>query len=196
MGDFLTGKTTSGTPKETQGAAGAAGKGIQKQFEGGGDPFGGLRREAIIRSLGFDPSTLGLGGIFQDALGNPNDALAGFDKAQAPFQSRTVARGVDDLRGVFGSQGGRFGRNVATAEGQLRGEFADQFARERVAFRDQEVGRRNNALFALLSALGGANQGANNELSTLLGFLNPQSPNKQEGALGGIIQGAGRAAFG
>lgn len=147
MGKTLFGGETSGTPIETRGAT--------------------------KRTAGAIPD---LGPAFQELLTNPADRTAGLFASLQPFEQQQTDRQVADLRNVFGTLGGRFGKNVGTAEGNLRGQLSAGFERNRQQ--------------ALLEA----NSQRIQTVAALLGFLNPQGPNYQQGFLGDLIGAGGNLA--
>lgn len=174
-------KERSGTPRETRGAARAAG-GVSEQFfqsllEGGGeDPFGRLRAASMRHLLGFDPGMVGFGDAARSALQDPADATRGLFTALDPFERRQSQQLSADVREGFSNFGGRFGREAADLETRARGELANQFALTRQQGLLQANQQRNQALASLLALTQGAHQTAQDPISQLLAFSRPGSP--------------------
>lgn len=197
MGDFLLGGEESGTPQETRGAVGDIGEQLRQLLSGGGGdlPFGRQRAEATTRGLGgLDLSALGLQGVAGNVLSDPNQVVGDLFETLRPFEERQTAESVEGLRSMFGTLGGRFGRNIAQGEAQLRSGLAEGFARNRaqqaIPAILQARGQQLSGLLGLLGAGQGAGGLANQEIDQFLQLLQPGAPQQREGALGGIL-GAG-----
>jgi len=196
-------KEKSGTPQETQGAAAGLGNILQAFFTNPagnqGLPFQRNRTEALTSLLGFDPAELDIEGSIRSAIADPGDVTSDLFSALEPFEARETDRQITGLREMFGTLGGRFGRNVGQAEGTARAELAEGFARNRaqqtIPAMLQAQGQRNNALFSLLGAIQGGDQNNLQSLGQFIQFLNPGAPFIQEG-LGGKLLSAGGAAAG
>lgn len=191
MSDTLFGQEVSGTPLETRGATGELGRRIQMGVRGGFDPFSSIRRSTVREILGFDPEEIGAASAARAALADPTDTTSGLFRALEPFEERTVGRQVGGLRNMFGTLGGRFSRNLASAEGGLRGRLAEGFARTREQSLLQAGALRNQALASLLGLTTTAGQQG---LGNILQFAAPGRPNFQEGIAGDILGAAGNLA--
>lgn len=155
MSGVLTGREISGTPLETRGGTRAiAGRTLS----------GGESRDALLDMV----------------LTDPRDALRGLFAAMVPFEERQVEQGVAGLRSGLGRLGGRFGRSAMDAETQLRGEFANQFARSR----EEALIQANAQILQALLGLRGQE----------LDFFRPGAPNFQEGILGDLLGAGGNIA--
>ena len=197
MSDFIFGGEKSGTATETRGASGELGQQLQR-FLGGtgasvrGDPFQRSRQDSLMNLLGFDASReVPLLEASQRSLADPADRLSGLFAALEPFERRQTSQAVQGLRESFGTAGGRFSRNALDAETQLRGELAGNFARSREQSLLEAGNQQNTALANMFNALLGGNQQGQNAINALLGFLQPGSPNFQEGILGDALAAGG-----
>lgn len=195
-------KEVSGTPLETRGATENLGQILQNFFRNPGQsqglPFGRQRSEALGGTFGFDVGDLDIEGALRSALGDPADVTSGLFEALEPFERRETERQVAGLREMFGTLGGRFGRNVGQAEASTRAELAEGFARNRaqqtIPAMLQATGQRNQAISSLLQALQGGAAIESQSLGQILQFLSPGGPNIQQGAISNILGGAGAAA--
>lgn len=210
------GKEKSGTPKETRRATSILGDEISRELVGapntggidrlyGGslegfeeDVLGRLTTSAQHNLLGFGPGDIPLTEAVAAALADPTDVTEGLFRSLQPFEERETARQVGGQREAFGGLGGRFSRNLLSAESMLRGELASGFARERYnklleagALRNQAVANVQNALLgagAQAVQVGTAGAGLRNQRAgQLLQFLQPGAPIYDPGLLPGLL---------
>jgi hypothetical protein len=204
MSDLMFGRERSGTPLETRGGtqqlarmlqgllggSPAGARGLENMME----PFHRMGAQSFMNLWGLDPRELGIGEVARDVLAHPGDRTRGLFSAMEPFEERETQRQVAEMRDIFGTAGGRFGRNVAGAEGELRGELSGQFARSREQALLEAGGQRIQALLGLLGA-GIQQQGASlAPLELLTRFFQPGPMVWQEGIAPDIIRGAGNVA--
>jgi hypothetical protein len=204
MGETLMGGERSGTPVETRGGAQSLGN-IYSQLLGSGNPFGlGSQMgrnttDALINMLGFDPTQIGLDQAAIQSLMHPGDTTAGLFRSMLPFEAEETARQTAGMREMFGTMGGRFSRNLGSAEGNLRGELAGQFGRNREQALLTAQGQRIQSMLGLMGATNQARGQAFNEqmmpLQLMQSFLQPGAPVIQEGMLPGLLQLGGTAAL-
>jgi hypothetical protein len=201
MADTLFGGTKSGTPIETRGGTSQLADFWKTMMDQNqvNDFFGRLTSEAMMNQFGFDPSSLGLEDAMTRALADPRDATAGLFSAMQPFEAQETDRQISGLRGAFGTMGGRFSKNLLSAEGQARGELAGQFGRNREQALLGAQTTQNNALATILQAASQGRQQAFNETmmpwQMMQSFFQPGAPIHTGGILPGILQLAGTWAM-
>lgn len=195
----------SGTPIETRGAAAAAGKSVEQVFSGQdlmsvlqmiGGNVGSLTTSSAQNILGFDPSDIGIEGSAETALGAPRFDVSDLLASLEPFEQREREMLSANVRGSFGTAGGRFSENILSAEGRAQADLSDRFSRRREtlamgSFEDSER-RRIEALGAILPSLtqagvGGAGVTAD-ILRSLLGFTSPGTPVQDPGIVPGLLE--------
>lgn len=176
MSDMLLGKEVSGTPVETRAGTKAFSTFLQNMMSGG---------QAGLSQLGTD-SLMSLLAIPQIAslLASPTDRTAGLFAAMEPFERRQTADQVAGVRSIFGTAGGRFGRNVASAEAVTRGELGNQFARAREEALLNAAGQNQNFLASLLQS---SQQGGLGQLQVMADFFRGGAPQFQQGILPGLL---------
>lgn len=195
MGQTLFGGEQSGTPIETRGGVRDFAGLLQRFLTGGRAgqiaalaPGSRLTSDALANIFGGD---LAIGDVAQDLLASPEDATRGIFAALEPYERRAMDEAATGVRSMFGTVGGRFGRNVAQAEARTRGEIAGQFNRNRA---DTLLDANAQRAAALASILGIAQNQAQLSLAPLqLGaqYFAPGAPVQTEGLLGGLISAAG-----
>ncbi len=204
MGSVLIGGQKSGTPIETRGGSQALASFFQNMLKQGGPGalsslMGKGASEGAMNMLGFDPAALGLGDIASSILTDPADSTAGLFKSMMPFEAQETVRQTAGMRGQFGTMGGRFSRNAASGEAELRGQLAGQFGMNRENALLTAGGQRANALMGILGAATQARQQGFNEqmmpLQLMSQFLAPGAPQFQEGILPGLIGMGGTLAM-
>lgn len=178
MGQTLFGGEVSGTPLETREGTRAIASDL---LRGGGGRLAAASRGAV----GFDPRSIGTGAVAERLLTDPRDRLRGLFSALEPFEMRQTEQAVEGVRGGFGRLGGRFSRNLADTETQVRGELAERFARSREQSLLDAEAQQMQTLGMLLQALLGAR-------GQTLQFFQPGQPNFREGFLGDLISAGGR----
>lgn len=191
MSDILFGGEVSGTPLETRdGTSNIAAQLIQML----GDPSQGAGRLVTgsqMNTLGFDPSSLGLGDVVKRSLQDPASRTSGLFASLEPFERRSRDQAVSDLRGGFGRLGGRFSSNRDTAEAELIQSLNQGFMRTREEALISAQGEQNQALAQLFQAMIGSAGIGVDQLQALLQFFQPGAPNFREGILGDVIGAAG-----
>jgi hypothetical protein len=198
MGETLMGGTKSGTPLETRQGSSDFAAMLQNMMRGGpgglSDAFGRMTSEAWTNMLGFNPADVGLDEAAMAALRDPAERVRGLFASMEPFEERETQRQVAGQREMFGTMGGRFGRNLAGAEGELRGELSSQFGRNRQQALLQAGAMRNQALQSIMQGSTAARSVANQEtmlpFQLMSQFFQPGAPIMTEGLLPGLI-GAG-----
>lgn len=196
MADTLMGGERSGTPVETRGASADLAKLFQQMIQsggltGGGPDAGRMSSESWMNMLGFDPTALGLSDAIVQGLKPPGAALGA---ALEPFEARETSRQVGGLRDMFGTMGGRFSRNLGSAEGELRSGLAQGFDRVRAESELEGMGMRNNFIAQLLGLNQQQQQNSNQRLGIASQFLQPGAPVITEGLLPGLIGAGGNLA--
>lgn len=192
-------KTTSGTPLETRGAAGAAGQSIADLF--GGNP---QALQQVISAIGTPLQRLGtqsasnlfgnvdLQGVASQLLASPADQTKGLFAALQPFEQRTLDQSVAQLQQTFGSQGGRFSNNLLNAQNQLVTQLNQGFEQTRAQNLLQAQSNQGAAfgdiLGSILNQQNISQQGAVQTLGMLLNFIQPGAPVIQQGLLPGLLQ--------
>lgn len=191
MGDTLMGKEVSGTPLETRRGTTQFADFLQGILTGNAGnrvtdvtaPFQRLTTDALM-TMFLDPQ---LGPMLDELLRTPAESTAGLFSAMEPFERRTMDEAVAGTRNLFGSMGGRFSRNVADAESQVRGEVAGNFARTR---EEALLAANQQRLGGVLGILDAAQRNAQMSLAPLdlmSRFFQPGAPQFQPGILPGLI---------
>ena len=199
MSDMLQGKEVSGTPIETRkGAAQLGSYYANRIYQGPGgiaQPFLELGGQAARSILGFDASGAGIPGAVTAALQDPVARTSALMRTMQPFEERETNRQVAQLRDMFGTMGGRFSRNLGSAEAELRSGLSAEFERNRENALLAAQSQRNQALASILGSLISGNQvGFSNVMAPWAmanQYLSPGAPMYREGILPGLISAAG-----
>ena len=199
MSELLLGGQKSGTPLETQGGARDFAGFLQNLIRGGGgdalkgitDPFTRLINDALMASLGGSSQNA----VISDLLADPADRTRGLFASMVPFEAEETERQVSGVRNIFGTAGGRFSRNVATAEASTRGRLGAEFQRGRQGALLEANAQRGGVLANLMQHGLQRAQLALTPLQLMAQFFQPGAPVQTQGILPGLLS-AGINLFG
>jgi len=193
----LTGRMESGTPLETRGSATAAARLTQNLLQGGYENLinrlaGPLQRTSaasVQNILGLSPRILS--GVYEDLLADPASMTEGLFASMVPFEQEEVARQTQAQRALFGTMGGRFSRNIGTAEANLRSRLSGEFQRNRqsalLTAQGQRIQAAGQASQAQLAAQQLVQQGILQQLQAILGYAQPGAPVYNPGILPSLL---------
>lgn len=206
MGDTLFGGVESGTPLETRGGTEALASMYQNMLQGGdASGFNNMLQMFQGGSQGMGQSFENLFGISQGAAGvpqavqsllaSPADRTRGLFASMRPFENRQMNEAVSGTRGMFGTAGARFSRNLGTAEAQTRGEMANQFGRARQEGLLTAQAQQGDFLAQLMQLANQSQQTGLQGLDAMSRFLAPGAPVYREGMLPGLLAAGGNLAM-
>lgn len=196
MGTTLMGGESSGTPLETRSGSQELAKIFQSSMAGNTGqleamlaPFQRLGAQSFASNFGYDPTQIG--GVLEEMLADPGSATSGLFSSMEPFERQETQRQVGGMRNIFGAAGGRFSRNIASGEAELRGNLANQFGRARQEALLGANAQRGNTLASLMQFIGQQQQAQLAPLEMMMRYFQPGAPIQSEGLLPGLLGAAG-----